>query len=505
MANVELLLYIRKRQQQGANTNDIMNALVARGWKAAMVQEAFDSLAALPTPKAQVTKTGPTGYVIFFGGLFIVLTILLFTVPILLGVFSRDITSPDDQDISLDTTLLPEDQNAYYEVQKILDVMFYPNNFINKYLGNGNWIQNDPARQNILDKNSKLFLLADAILQKPKYQNPEIGQPADTAPYKTQYDENTNVMRSNAERLANVMQIRSLDLEEKKLTNDQLGEALKIVALGQLLAANEPSLSDYKAGLEVKKIGLETAVETLFGYKDLTFLQNQITKMDAYKNTMQGAVYALKKEYALEKTLISAAANRNLNLIAADFGFTIDPMTKIYGRNRYLFQPNKTIDITAQYFRQGVNDVQLSCAMVKDLQSRRQVVQNVFPLMTFQQNAVGVGIVHKIMNDIDISQLLDYRCRDMLLVNATQTMLALRAYYLTYGAYPKQLSDLVPQFVSEVPLDPYDENPLKYSTEKNIIYSVGINGKDEGGSQGVYWQLMPDPTFKLHIKKQSSN
>jgi hypothetical protein len=82
----------------------------------------------------------------------------------------------------------------------------------------------------------------------------------------------------------------------------------------------------------------------------------------------------------------------------------------------------------------------------------------------------------------------------------TETAIALKRYQLKYGKYPMDLDSLVPEFVSAVPLDPVDGQPLRYRLNSDgtfLLYSVGDNGKDDGGdpslgkgvtSSSFYWQ-----------------
>ncbi|HZT42342.1 MAG TPA: hypothetical protein VFA07_09130 [Chthonomonadaceae bacterium] len=62
--------------------------------------------------------------------------------------------------------------------------------------------------------------------------------------------------------------------------------------------------------------------------------------------------------------------------------------------------------------------------------------------------------------------------------------LALRAYYVEHGAYPQNLNQLVPAYLSRVSDDPFALNsPLSYRRTKTkyVLYSVGPDGKDDGG------------------------
>lgn len=62
--------------------------------------------------------------------------------------------------------------------------------------------------------------------------------------------------------------------------------------------------------------------------------------------------------------------------------------------------------------------------------------------------------------------------------------LALRAYAADAGRYPETLSDLVPDYLCDVPFDPFsDEAPLRYRADGDgyVLYSVGPDGMDDGG------------------------
>ena len=64
------------------------------------------------------------------------------------------------------------------------------------------------------------------------------------------------------------------------------------------------------------------------------------------------------------------------------------------------------------------------------------------------------------------------------------TAIALKRYQLRHGNYPADLTALVPGFVSRIPVDPVDGRPLRYRLNTDgtfTLYSVGINGKDDGG------------------------
>ena len=61
---------------------------------------------------------------------------------------------------------------------------------------------------------------------------------------------------------------------------------------------------------------------------------------------------------------------------------------------------------------------------------------------------------------------------------------ALAQYHADHGSYPVKLDDLTPKYVAKVSKDVFNNDAdLKYRVENDdyLLYSVGINGKDDGG------------------------
>jgi tetratricopeptide (TPR) repeat protein len=60
---------------------------------------------------------------------------------------------------------------------------------------------------------------------------------------------------------------------------------------------------------------------------------------------------------------------------------------------------------------------------------------------------------------------------------------AVAAYRAAEGAYPARLEDLLPKYAERVPLDPFDDRPLRLAKRGNgvAVYSIGVDQKDDGG------------------------
>ena len=61
--------------------------------------------------------------------------------------------------------------------------------------------------------------------------------------------------------------------------------------------------------------------------------------------------------------------------------------------------------------------------------------------------------------------------------------LALERFRLKRGQWPQDLADLVPEFLTAIPVDPFDGQPLRYGrTDRGVVvYSVGEDELDGGG------------------------
>jgi hypothetical protein len=74
------------------------------------------------------------------------------------------------------------------------------------------------------------------------------------------------------------------------------------------------------------------------------------------------------------------------------------------------------------------------------------------------------------------------KCRANVSLGATRLLMALRCYKNETGLLPDLLDPLVPAYISSLPLDDFDGKPLRYSRQKGILWSVGQDGVDSGGS-----------------------
>ena len=90
-------------------------------------------------------------------------------------------------------------------------------------------------------------------------------------------------------------------------------------------------------------------------------------------------------------------------------------------------------------------------------------------------------------------------------------MAAIELYRTRHGRYPASLDELVPEILSQPPVDPLHGLPFGYRLipddphgRSYLLYSVGIDGGDDGGTEmdeldkNEYsaWAVLADPNLK---------
>lgn len=70
-------------------------------------------------------------------------------------------------------------------------------------------------------------------------------------------------------------------------------------------------------------------------------------------------------------------------------------------------------------------------------------------------------------------------------------ILAIERYRARTGQLPDVLSELVPEFIASIPIDPFDGQPLRYRVDPDryVVYSIGEDRQDNGGDAGPNGRL----------------
>jgi hypothetical protein len=84
--------------------------------------------------------------------------------------------------------------------------------------------------------------------------------------------------------------------------------------------------------------------------------------------------------------------------------------------------------------------------------------------------------------------------------------IAAERHRLKTGRFPAQLTELVPEYLRAAPLDPFGGQPLHLITQGDdiLIYSVGRDGKDDGGQNAVGNSSDPDIAVRIELTKHTA-
>lgn len=88
--------------------------------------------------------------------------------------------------------------------------------------------------------------------------------------------------------------------------------------------------------------------------------------------------------------------------------------------------------------------------------------------------------------------------------DSARAAVAIERFRLRHGRIPQTLESLIPEFLPEVPLDPFDGKPLRYhvDTDEYTVYSVGMDGIDQGGqTDETQLSIPPDFVFRVRLRK----
>lgn len=88
-------------------------------------------------------------------------------------------------------------------------------------------------------------------------------------------------------------------------------------------------------------------------------------------------------------------------------------------------------------------------------------------------------------------------------LDVARTAVAVERYRLAKSRLPESLEELAPDYIDEVPVDPYSGEPLRYvhDAESFTVYSIGQDEKDDGGTKHVGQDLrLGDIPFEVQRK-----
>lgn len=187
---------------------------------------------------------------------------------------------------------------------------------------------------------------------------------------------------------------------------------------------------------------------------------------------------AARNKRAMDDTMMEALQKRELTFQELN---RLSPGTH--------FNPTGPNDFVSQFIALGATTRQRA-AVLKYNTSVVELVKLPFPEQQARMGALHAAIqnedfIVRAMAQVTVSIIERFR-GELAVMRAGIVMLAAERYRRARGAWPDTLTDLTPEYITSVPADPFDEAPLRYRRTPNgiVIYSVGSDGRDDGGKVG---------------------
>ena len=274
-------------------------------------------------------------------------------------------------------------------------------------------------------------------------------------------------------------------------------DALAVARMGGLVLDNAESMIHYLVGVAIAGEGFEQilalAADPAVPAEDLRVLAVGLDQLGPYD---AGLVRALKMEALYAADLVAGFVSGRIDwidLIAfGNRGGERDLGKRLLAavlRSPYFFRPQATLRAVRAKYRQAIRDAAGPYAQA-DLTEESKFGQSLLQLL--RPNSVGEFF--RLVAVVPAQKTLETKCRVESLLAGAKLAVACNRFQREQGRWPETLPELVPDYLGEVPRDPFDGAPFRYSAEKGLVWSVGKNLTDEGGStraSGPYKEYVP--------------
>lgn len=228
--------------------------------------------------------------------------------------------------------------------------------------------------------------------------------------------------------------------------------------------------AQYPAGLELNFVIpelLETSVySTLWSFESATFWYGGLVALRARRLRENG-----RSDLAVEEML-------RYGEMFARLSYGIESPTCIL----WLRSPCGPIvgELVDTAVKENLADdmcVRIDAACVRWSQMRHEAWKKIYFYATWRRNCVGSNLLAR-YNATGFWRIVG---KTAFLDCATRVVIAAARYRRKYGSLPPTFEALVPEFLAEVPHDPFDRSrPLGYDLEQGTIHTVGAKGTFHG-------------------------
>jgi hypothetical protein len=285
-----------------------------------------------------------------------------------------------------------------------------------------------------------------------------------------------------ANRAGRVIQIKAfLDIEEKRID-------AALVSIRTLFSLAESLAEEPDAGIQWSRVGTLQR-----GYRATQWILNQNALTDGQLAMLQENLKRSDVQQARTLAFVSERCHGIHLLEHTDELVTF--LTQLVATNGSL-TANEVIELKANYMRNKHADYLFYLDVME-----RLIATSKCPETQLLDTARGISakIAEQRQKPPDAQFVFSLAmlpwCADSATIqfaeistlgNVARCAVAIERYRLAHsGQLPPDLNSLTPQYLDEVPIDPFDGKPLRYQRRSKgyVIYSVGGDCKDDGGKE----------------------
>jgi hypothetical protein len=391
-----------------------------------------------------------------------------------MAILGIDEDPPDDSDMQVTWAEIPEADNAFTYINQAAQKLYWPDENrsepLDGMLSGETW--DDALAREVLERNSETLALFKNGMACPQFQFPD--------PRKSDPE------MKNWVRLARVLSLRAASTFRSGKHQQAFDQACQLVRFGYRCENGRGTGLATVLGADVKGLGGERIRQMLpqakISPKNLQHIQEEIGACESNEKAFTDTIRAEYLFISPKVMELGAPLAAERALTAANL---MRPTCLLW--TRFMYKPNESARLLLDVYRAEVRNATRPYSEISHLPP--PIVLNEKGVLRWWQiatayaggNALGRAYVALAMPGS--GAIAEMACKERVPTRATIVLVALKAYKAKTGRLPQSLTELVPEHLGAVPVDDMDGKPLRYSPEKKVLYSVGKDLADDGGSK----------------------
>lgn len=327
-----------------------------------------------------------------------ILAIVIIIIPLLLSIVKgKDILPINDSELQLQTINLPEEENAFYDLNKpqnLVDTKNVPDGkqLVSDYLESDEW--NQEVVKQLLDDNKEVLKDFTSAATKGKFQLPYTDDPS-------KISSDIPVVPLNGWReISRLSGVKAIWLAKNGQEKEALNESSKAIIIGNAIENSQSPLITHLVGIAVKDSGLDVLQKVISIIpKDHSVLSDYQFELENYRAQGNPAPFSI--EYIVWK--------QSWDTFGQDSGADLDRGLKFLTNNKFYFKKNLTISYYFDFFSKLARESKKDCLEVKKVsESIKPLEENNLIKMYFTENLVGKHFVK--ISETAFNNILEKKC-----------------------------------------------------------------------------------------------